>query len=281
MSLGFDRNSNTVNLSDTAEVYATLLDENDVMIDEDDLIEVNFTVQKPDLSTTSDIGEILDTGRGFLRYENTDQVGDYLAIAQFAMASGEIRSVRCDFEVIDPFNPPLPTDAMVLTEKVWDKIEDCFDSEIGGPWLRDMTMNYFSKDKVIDFVDEGLMDINLYHPPTDLSIADFMTKRADGTYPTLPLVVEATFLAVVRHLMRSYVEQPTPTGAQIVYEDRQQYLQRWGTIYQTEYTLFDHWAKLFKRQFLGLGQTKLLVSSKAGRMTPAPMRTRFVGRGYM
>lgn len=281
MSLGFDRNANVVNLTDTAEVYATLFDESDIAITEDNLIEVNFTIQKPDLTTDQSPGEILDTGRGFLRYEDTDLVGDYLAIAQFTLDSGEIRSVRCDFEVIDPFNPPVPTSAMILTEKVWDKIEDCFDSEIGGPWLRDMTMNYFSKDKVINFVDEGLMDINLYHPPTDLSIADFMTQRADGTYPTLPLAVEATFLAVVRHLMRSYVEQPTPTGAQIVYEDRLQYLQRWGTIYQTEYTLFDHWAKLFKRQFLGLGQTKLLVSSKAGRLTPAPMRTRFVGRGFM
>lgn len=281
MSLGFDRNLNVVNLSDSAELYATLTDKDDNPLTVDDLVSVQFNIQKPDQTRLTLAGEILDTGEGFGRFTATDQVGDYLAIAQFRLYSGEVRSARCDFEVIDPFNPTTPTNSDVVSEKVWAKIEDCFDSEYGGPWMRDQTLAFFNKDRVIDFVDEALMDINLYHPPTDLTISDFMTKRSDGTYAQLPLLVEACFLAVVRHLMRTYVEQPLPEGAQIVYEDRRDYVQRWGTIYQIEYQLFDHWAKLYKRQFLGLGNSKLLVANKAGRLVPAPMRTRFVGRGYM
>jgi hypothetical protein len=280
MSLGFDRDANVVNLSDSAEVYATLADVNDTPLGEDDLLSVSFTIQKPDRTKESLSGQILDTGQGFLRYEDTDQVGVYMAVAQFTLLSGEVRSVRCDFEVIDPFNPPEPEFADVLHHNVWKKIEDCFDSEQGGPWLRDMTLEYFSKDKVPDFIDEGLMDINLYQPVTDLTVDYFDAPRHDGSYPFLPLLVESCFLAIVRHLMRSYVEQPQPTGAQIVYEDRQQYLQRWQLVYQQEYTLFDHWAKLFKRQFYQFGHSKLIVANKAGRTMQAPMRQWSVQRGY-
>jgi hypothetical protein len=281
MSLGFDRNLNVVNLSDSAELYATITDKDDNPLTAADLVSVAFIIQSPDATKTTLDGEITDEGQGYVRFETTTEVGNYPTVAQFTLLSGEKRSIRCDFEVIDPFNPPVPDNNEIVAAKVWEKIEDCFDSEFGGPWLRDQTLNFFNRNKVIDFVDEALMDINLYHPPTDLTISDFMTKRSDGTYAQLPLLVEACFLAVVRHLMRTYVEQPTPEGAQIVYEDRRDYVQRWGTIYQIEYQLFDHWAKLYKRQFLHLGNSKLLVANKAGRLVPAPMRTRFVGRGYM
>lgn len=281
MSLGFDRNSDIVNLGDAAQLYPVLTDVNDTPIEDADLISVQFIIQKPDGSSVELVGEIQDDGRGFLVFKETDQVGAYLCVAKFKTLDFGIRSVRYDFEVIDPFDPPVPTDADIIIGKVWDKLEDCFDSEMGGPWLRDVTMDFFSKDKVVEFIDEGLLDINLYHPPTDLMMEDFMAQRADGTFQNLPLLTEAVFLAVVRHLMRSYTEQPLPVGAQIVYEDRRDYQQRWKAIYDLEFQLFEHWAKLFKRQFLGLGKSKLLISNKAGRLLPAPMRTRFSGRGWI
>jgi hypothetical protein len=82
--------------------------------------------------------------------------------------------------------------------------------------------------------------------------------------------------------MAAYAEQPLPAGAasQIGWQDRRDYLTRWMQIYTIEFAMYDRMAKLWKRRYLGLGTTKGIISNKAGRMVMAPMRSRFIGRGY-
>jgi len=80
--------------------------------------------------------------------------------------------------------------------------------------------------------------------------------------------------------MRSYVEQPMPTGVQVAWQDRRDYLQRWREVFDLEKEQYDRWVALYKRGYLQLGHSKLLVAAKAGRLIPAPMRARSVGRGY-
>ena len=80
--------------------------------------------------------------------------------------------------------------------------------------------------------------------------------------------------------MRSYVEQPLPSGAQIAWQDRRDYLERWRSMYDLEMIQYERWLALWKRGFLQLGHSRLLVAAKAGRLIPAPMRARSVGRGY-
>jgi hypothetical protein len=162
---------------------------------------------------------------------------------------------------------------------VWKKLEDCFDAEDEGPWLRDMTLNYFNESKMGVFIPEALFDINERQPRTTLTIDYFFNEPGDPT-ADLPFLAQAVFIKVLRHLMRSYVEQPLPQGAQIVYEDRRDYLQRWQLIYQLELEAFEKNLGYFKRRFLGLGTSKLLVDTKAGRLLPAPLRVRTTGRGY-
>jgi hypothetical protein len=278
--LGFDRDANVINLTDTADVYAYITDQvTDAPIPQDDLVQVEFTIAKPDGTEGTFAGEIQETGTGFYRYADTDQVGEYKVVAQFTTAEGSVRSIRADFEVIDPFNPPAPTSTQVLGLLVWQRLEDLFDSEEGGPWLQDVTMATFKKEKMEIFVNDGLFDINQQNPPTNLILSEFITD--DGTTnANTPLLVQGVLVSVIRHLMRSYTEQPEPRGAQVVYEDRRDYLQRWGTLLQVEQERYLRWLALWKRQFLGLGHSKVLVDSKAGRLIPAPLRTRYVGRGY-
>lgn len=282
MALGFDRDYDVVNVDDTAEIYARIFDKDDSPVSANDLLGVEFTIQRPDSTSVTQTGEVQTDGIGFLRYPTTDIVGKYPVVATFTFVSGEVRSVRADFEVIDPFNPPAPSITEIITGATWDKLEDCFDSEYGGPWLRDVTMDRFNRQKIPQFIGEALMDINLVNPPTNATADQFVIEvpAGSGTFPELPLLAEGTLLACIRHLMRSYVEQPLPSGAQIVYEDRRDYLQRWGTIYQIELQTYQRWLALWKRQFLGLGHAKVLVSSKAGRLLPAPLRARNIGRGY-
>jgi hypothetical protein len=290
--LGFDREKNVISLGDTADLYAYLYDDTDAPVDPDTILSVDFTIAKPDNMREELNGIVQEDGSGFLLY-TTDQVGEYRVVATFTFTDGRKQSTRSDFEVHDPFAAVEPPDWDVLTvdqkyvamqdivaERVWDRLEDLFDAEDGGPWMRDMTLNVFGPNKIKDFIDEALFDINVYNPPTELGLDKFAMPIAGKPNPNLVLAVQGTLVAVIRHLMRSYTEMPNPTGGQVTFEDRRDYLQRWGTIYQIEFQHYDHLVKLWKRQFLDLGKSKVLVSNKAGRLLPAPLRSRNIGRGY-
>lgn len=271
-----------VNVGDTAELRHNLFDEYDLVVPEDSVAAVQFTIQKPDRSQSTHAGVVNDDGSGFYRWTDTTDAGEYKYIATFTLDSGQVKSVRGNFEVVDPFNPPAPTGLDILSDAVWMKFEDVFDSTEGGPWLRDETMAYFDKTKIPQFVGEAILDINLAPPASNVTLDYFTTPGPDDTPdPDLPILAQATYLAVIRHLMRSYVEQPLATGSQVFYEDRRDYLQRWQVIYQLELERFNRIVALWKRSFIGLGHGKLLVGAKAGRLLPAPLRTRNVGRGWL
>lgn len=276
-----------ININDSADLYAyTFVDNAPVSVD--DLLSVLFQIEKPDGTRISETGSIEDDGAGHLMFNDTDQVGEYKVIATFTFTTGRKKSERADFDVDDPFTPLIATDAGVIEKLVWDKFEDLFDSRDGGPWLKEMTRNIFDQNKISDFIDDALLEINVYQPPTQFGEDLFVqvTRDVDGNIIDVQpntnsqILVLGTFLATVRHLMRSYTEQPLPSGGQITYEDRRDYLQRWGTVYQIESQRYDSLLKLWKRQFLSMNQGKVLVSSKAGRLTPAPLRSRNIGRGY-
>lgn len=285
MPLGFDLEQRVVNLNDTADLTATLYDSTDKPRPADDLVAVSFAVQKPDQTQSTLTGFIADDGTGTGVYNDTDQVGHYVIVATFTDIDSKLKSVRSDLDVIDPFltSPSFSASYLVATQ-IWNKIEDCFDADEEGPWLRDMTMNTFNREKMESFIDMALFDINNLNPPTTLTLVDFVhtdsiTMEVSST-ADLPLIVQGGFIVCLRHLMTSYVEQPQPTGAQIAWQDRRDYLTRWQAVYTIEFSVYDRMAKLYKRRYLGLGVTKGLVSSKAGRLLAAPMRLANIGRGY-
>lgn len=279
MSLGFDREVDLINLNDTAEITTYVYDKDDAPVSADGLLSVEFIVQKPDGTRSTVPGQIAEDGGGILSYTATVASGPYRVVATFTTLEGHKRSTRFDFEVIDPFDPPTPTHTEVVGTYVWRKVEDCFDAEDEGPWLRDMTLNYFNESKMASFISEGLFEINERQPHSTLTIDWFFAGAGDPT-ADLPLLASGVFMAVIRHLMRSYVEQPDIAGANVVYESRRDYLQRWNSVYQIEKEWFDRNLAYFKRRFLGLGSSKLLVDTKAGRLLPAPLRVRTTGRGY-
>ncbi|WP_156027840.1 hypothetical protein [Candidatus Solirubrobacter pratensis] len=280
MSLGFDREVVLVNSGDSAELHTTLYDAEDTPMNPDDLLSVDFTIQDPEGQVHHAEGILDDDGAGTLIYNATSLIGQYKVAATFTLANGAKRSTRQDFRVINPFDPPAPSYAEVVGTYVWKKLEDCFDAEDEGPYLRDMTLNYFNEAKMTSFIGEGLFELNESPPVrTQLTVDYFFAGPGDPT-ADLPLLAECVFLPVVRHLMRSYVEQAAPQGMNAPYQDRRDYLQRWGTIYQLEKDTYQRNAAMFKRRFVGFGHSAMLVDTKAGRLLPAPLRVRTVGRGY-
>lgn len=269
-----------MNLGDTAELVATIYDSEDNPYTQDELVTVTFVIQAPDGTKTEENGMVESDGTGRLNFNGTTQVGHYTGMATFITPNGK-KSAPCNFETIDPFMEEEPSASWVIANDAWEKFEDCFDSEEGGPWLRDMTLAVFNKTKMENFIDDALIDINMQNPETAFIIDEFVSGEAPvAKTSSAPILTQGLLLQIIRHLMRSYVEQPNPVGAQIAWHDRRDYLQRWQLVYTQEKEQYLRMLALWKRQFLGLGQTRSLVSSKAGRLLPAPMRTRNVGRGY-
>lgn len=295
MPLGAENSNSVVAQGDTAELYAYIYTSEDVVVNAGSISSVIFTVRKPDGTTTTTPGIIQSDGAGFLRYTATDDPGIYRWVAQFTLSSGEKRSWGDEFVVEDLFAVPSITQADTVADQVWMRLEDCFDSEEGGPWLRDKTLAYFDKSKVAQFIPEGLLLINSWPPTTSVNLSWFTTPipasdpailaldpTATQPDPDQIVIVQATLLATIKHLMRSYVEQPNVVGANVVWEDRREYLQRWQTIYQIELDYFKELLALWKRQFLFYGKSSLLVNSKAGRLGYYPgFRTRNIGRGWL
>lgn len=277
---------------DSVELLVFAFDrEEDQGKDFDSITSATFTVRKPDDVVFSADGVITNEGGAFLRVTDTGDVGTYRWIVRFVFESGEVRSYTSEFKTYDPFIENPQTQKSIIAEEVWMRLEDCFDSELGGPWLRDQTLRYFDSSKIERFIPEGLVFINGWPPITNFGLDTFTTQVPDPD-PALPpgslqsdpdmiLIVQATLLAVIKHLMRSYVEQPLPQGANIVWQSKRDYLERWNTIYNIEWDFFKEIVALWKRQFLQYGKTSLLIHNKAGRLGYATgYRARNAARGY-
>lgn len=288
--LGIQHDLTTANSGDSVELRARIYDDNETPIGASDIDSVTFTVKSPDEDESDFVGTIESDGAGFLRYINTDQTGVYLWRAKFSIADGGVKSYHDKFNVIDPLETPALTQKAKIAQEVWMRLEDIFDSEYGGPYIRDMTLAYFDASKLERFVGEGMNFINSYPPITNVGLSIFTTP-IPSTDPAIIgetedpddmiIIVQSTLIAAIRHLMRSYVEQPAPQGANIVWQDRRDYLQRWSQIYQIEEDWFLKSIALWKRSFLNYGKTSMLVHSKAGRIGygGSSYRARNVARG--
>jgi hypothetical protein len=260
-----------IKVGDSAELYAHLRVEGQPVA-ASQLQSVSFTIQSPQTNTLfSDQGLILEDGSGFYRFLGTAETGVWTVKATFTLTSGQIRSLMLNFSVQDPFaDEPIPTDTELITQGVWLRLEDLFDSSEGGPWLREKTLMNFDESKIAQFIPQTLMDINIQMPPTNLMIDIFTTTVTDGSgnlilNPNMPLLVQGVLVRTMQHLARSYIEQPVPQGAQVVWTDRTRYQQAWQQAAQMEQQDFVQNIRLWKRTFYNFGQSSLSVFSKAGR----------------
>lgn len=281
MPLGYDKEPRLYNLGDTAELNGSIYNDDGDKYTGDDLLAVQFVVRKPDGTQTTLDGTIDDEGDASGIYTDTNVIGDYQTLARFTTVYGNLKSSRSDFQVQDPFEEDVPQAQKDFVRAVWRKFQDCFDSEEGGPWLRDETLASFDPQDVLDFVPEAMLLINSTQPITEFDVPFFTNIQTNGDpNPNEQFLVAFTYIAMIRHLMRSYVEQPDLQGAQVVYENRRDYLQRWQLLYQMEFDYWNRLLMLWKRQFLGLGQSALLVTSKAGRLLGPGMKNRMLNRGW-
>ena len=287
MSFGYERApkaalNNSVVLA--AYVYSS---DGTTLIPQASIHSVAYTILVPGDSPTSPTingaaGTIVADGHGqyVVASTVTTVAGDYKGYAMFTYDDGSltnlVKSIPVEFSIFDPFERTGSSPADPAIRQAWLKIEDCFDSEQGGPWLRDMTLAVFDQAKLRGLLPEILLDINGQMPYTNYDESSFPYTVNDGQ----ALMAQGLLVGSIRHLMRSYTEQPDVVSSPVAFMDRKNYQQRWKAQYDVEKEVWDKWLNRWKLRSYDLSGASLLLGTKAGRMLPAPLRSRNVGRGF-
>lgn len=144
-----------------------------------------------------------------------------------------------------------------IVETTWGRFADMFDSSTGGPHLSEYAQSDFGRERLAQLLPMALSRVNLSsQPPQTFTLASNQTfpYAMWGGFLELALYIEA-----IRHLIRSYNEQPTPQGLQTVRLDRSQYAQQWRSILQDELADFKRMQDSFKIASLNLGSASVLV----------------------
>lgn len=171
----------------------------------------------------------------------------------------------------NPFYDNLPVDMQQFIEtQLWARFRDLFDSPDGGPNLQTYFQSHWSRGRVAQMVTIAISKINsIAQPWSNYSI--------DGQLgPEFPIQLWGGLLSTyaycecVKHLIRSYVEQPElQGGGGITRQERRDYAERWRMVLQDEQAELKSLLDVFKIRHMGLGNPRVLVSGGTyGRYAP-------------
>ena len=152
----------------------------------------------------------------------------------------------------------LRDDAKLIVEQSSWFFADLFDSTAGGPWLAENFQTHFDYERISFLVGQAVMRFNV----TGFPVTNYGVDVGSAAIPAnfSALMVWATKLEIIRHLIVSYTEQPVFQNVQTTFTDRRDYAQRWQAVLAEEKPEFERAVKLSKRSLLKLGRGSLLVS---------------------
>ncbi len=146
-----------------------------------------------------------------------------------------------------------------VVESAWLRFADLFDSPYGGPHLQVYFQARWDRGRMADMMRLAMNRLNtMAQPHMTYSVDDpsspFPISQWGGLLDTL------TYIEAVKHLRRSYVEQPLAEGVTVSRLDRRDYMVRWGEILRDEEADVKGSIDTFKIAHMGLGRPRVLVS---------------------
>jgi hypothetical protein len=234
----------------TLRVYRNLLDDSPLDPRGDLIIDVTA-----DALARDDVGKFhYDIGPQW-----TDQRG--LLTAEWAYeVDGVAFAFTDNMQILDqmPTFDRLREDSKLIVEQASWFVADLFDSTTGGPWLAENFQTHFDYERIAFLVSQAVMRFNVLGFP----VTNYGVDVGSATIPAnfSALMIWATKLEIIRHLILSYTEQPTFQSVQTTFTDRRDYAQRWQAVLAEEKPDFEKAVKLSKRSLLKLGRGSLLVS---------------------
>jgi hypothetical protein len=167
-----------------------------------------------------------------------------------------------------PAYDSLEPDMKAIVESVNIRFEDLFDSQDGGPNLETYYQSHFNRNRLGQLLGIAIGRLNTMAQPYQT----YTLEDGGLAFPTEqwgPLLETVLYVETLRHLIRSYVEQPDFRGPNIARLDRRDYLQRWQSVLQDEEAMMKSQLEVFKIAHMGFGRPRVLVSGGVyGRYGP-------------
>lgn len=200
-----------------------------------------------------------------LSSKDTQTPGPYVLVWTYTVA-GSAEEWRYLLEVgkAAPEYDLLADSMKAVVEQTWNRFSDLFDFATEGPHLQTYVQSNFGRNRMAQLLKIAVGRLNTAAQP-------YQTYTLDGdggaSFPVQQwgsLLESALYVECLRHLMRSYVEQPDVQGGSGVSRlDRRDYMDRWGTILQGEQEVLKSQLDTFKIAHMGLGTARVLVSGGA------------------
>lgn len=207
-----------------------------------------------------------------LTSEETAVTGGYhLAWSYQIDGIGEVYETYIEVGQFSPDYAALADPMKAIVEQGWNRFEDLYDSPLGGPNLQVYAQSHFNRGRVAQLLRIAMGILNTTAQP-------FQTYTLDGdggaAFPVTrwgPLLEQALYVEILKHLRRSYVEQPVLQGGEVTRLDRRDYFDRWDRVLQDEREQLKEQLDVFKIRAMGLGRPAVLVSGGAYGRMPSPV----------
>ena len=204
-----------------------------------------------------------------LTSSDTDQPGVYSLVWEWEWDDDEFsRESYIEVGQHSPVYDDLEDDMKEIVESVWRKFADLYDSPYGGPHLQVYFQTNFARNRIAQLLHDSVEHINAMVPGE----RPYLISSDPG--PKFPsqwygLLGEQLYVETLKHLRRSYVEQPSDKGVGVALLDRRDYMNRWGEILREAEGDVSKMLDQFKMYRFNLGQTRVLLSGGAyGRYGP-------------
>ncbi|MET7363265.1 hypothetical protein ABZS76_33175 [Streptomyces sp. NPDC005562] len=224
-----------------------------------------------------------------LTSKETSAPGPYVLVWAYDVAgSDEEWRVWLEVGKTAPEYDVLTEDMKGIIEQTWTRFSDLFDFATEGPHLQTYIQSNFGRNRLAQLLRLAVGRLNTVAQP-------FQTYTIDGdggaSFPVAKwgsLLESALYVECLRHLVRSYVEQPeVQSGSGVSRLDRRDYKDRWEDVLGVEEPVLKQQLEHFKIANMGLGRARVLVSGGVfGRWGPTRLplshaaRPRWMTRMY-
>lgn len=203
--------------------------------------------------------------------QQTAQAGNYTVTWSYHVY-GVPQSYEAYLQIGRP-NPAydsLPDTMKDIVELTWIRFADLFDSPGGGPNLVTYFQTHYGRGRLAELLRIAVGTLNTVAQPWSTFTVD---GQGGAEFPVAQwgaLLERSLYVEAIKHLIRSYVEQPTVmTGDSVARLDRRDYMQRWQAVLDDEQGLLKSQLDTFKISQMGLGKSAVLVSGGVfGRYGP-------------
>lgn len=211
-----------------------------------------------------------------LTSEETEVIGPFTLSWSYALSGvTETSDIAVQVGQFSPDYAALSDGMKAIVEQGWNRFEDLFDSPLGGPNLQVYAQSHFNRGRIAQLLRFAVGRLNTAAQPYQSYTLDGDGGAAFPIAAWGALLEQALYVEILKHLRRSYVEQPLLQGGEVTRHDRRDYMQRWSEVLADEQAQLKEQLDVFKIRAMGLGRPAVLVSGGAyGR---APSGVRYMG----